>query len=101
MPESLNAGDSSSPATGSTAVSDSPQPLVSVVVPTRNRAEVLRDSIDSILGQTYKNIECIVVDALSTDHTIEVLRSYGDKIRWISEADKGAFEAIDKGWKLS
>ena len=76
-------------------------PLVSVVVPNRNRAELLSQAIDSILTQDYPNLECIVVDAASTDGSIDVLKSYGDRIRWISEPDRGAFDAINKGWSMS
>ncbi|MBI2766307.1 MAG: glycosyltransferase [Chloroflexi bacterium] len=77
------------------------RPLVSVVVPTYNRAGYLRETIDSILGQDYPDIECIVVDANSNDGTLELLESYGDRIRWISEPDNGAFDAINKGWRMS
>jgi glycosyltransferase involved in cell wall biosynthesis len=76
-------------------------PLVSVVVPCLNRAHFLRPTIDSILNQNYPDIECIVIDGGSTDGTAEILRSYGDRIRWVSEPDKGHADAINKGWKKS
>lgn len=76
-------------------------PRISVVVPCLNRAHYLRETLDSILTQDYPDIECIVVDAGSTDGTLDLLRSYGDRIRWISEPDNGAFDAINKGWKMS
>jgi glycosyltransferase involved in cell wall biosynthesis len=76
-------------------------PLISVVVPTYNRADFLRDAIDSILDQDYPNIECIVVDAGSTDGSIEVLKTYGERITWVSRPDKGAFDAINDGWRAS
>lgn len=75
-------------------------PLISVVVPCRDRAAYLRPTLDSILGQDYPAIECIVVDAQSTDGTLEILRSYGDRIRWISEPDQGPADAINKGWRM-
>lgn len=76
-------------------------PLVSVVIPCRNRAHFLRPTIESVLAQDYPDIECIVVDAASTDGTVEILKSYGDRIRWVSEPDNGHADAINKGWKLS
>ena len=51
-------------------------PLVSVVIPTYNRADLLPKAIESVFQQTYKNIEIIVVDDGSTDATMDVLRPY-------------------------
>ncbi|MEM6890206.1 MAG: glycosyltransferase [Pseudomonadota bacterium] len=73
------------------------QPLVSIVMPTRNHAQFIRESIDSILDQTYPNIELLVLDGCSTDGTVEILKSYGEQIRWISEPDNGQTDAINKG----
>jgi glycosyltransferase involved in cell wall biosynthesis len=76
-------------------------PLVSVVVPTLNRARFLRPTLDSILNQDYANIECIVIDGGSTDDTEAVLREYGDRITWLARPDRGAFDAINDGWKMA
>ncbi|MEW6532144.1 MAG: glycosyltransferase family 2 protein [Thermodesulfobacteriota bacterium] len=76
-------------------------PLVSVVIPSLNRAHLLGPTIESILGQDYPRIECIVMDGGSTDGTLELLKSYGDRIQWVSEPDQGHADAINKGWRMS
>lgn len=76
------------------------QPQVSIVMPTRNHGHFIRASIDSVLSQSYSNIELLVMDGASTDDTVEILKSYGDRIRWISEPDKGQTDAINKGTAL-
>jgi len=80
---------------------DLKNPLVSVVIPCLNRAHYLVTTIESVLKQDYKPIECIVVDGGSTDATIEILRKYGERIKWVSETDKGHADAINKGWRMS
>ena len=76
-------------------------PLVSVVVPCLNRAHLLRPTVESILNQSYPNIECIVADGGSTDNTLAILKEYENRIRWISEPDQGHADAINKGWEMS
>ena len=61
-------------------------PLVSVIIPTYNRPDYLVLTVDSVLSQTYQNIEIIVVDDASTDNTPQVMSAYGDRIRYIREA---------------
>lgn len=73
-------------------------PLISVVVPCRNRAHLLKETIDSILAQDYPRVECIVRDGASTDGTVALLGSYGDRVRWQSTPDRGPFDAINAGW---
>ena len=77
------------------------KPIISIVVPCLNRADFLIPTIESVLQQEYPNIECIVIDGGSTDGTIELLKRYDGRIKWISESDSGHADAINKGWKMS
>lgn len=72
-------------------------PLVSIIIPTYNRAWIVRDAIDSVLGQTYADFELIVVDDGSTDRTPEILNSYGDRLRVIRQANQGVSAARNRG----
>lgn len=76
-------------------------PKVSIVLPTYNGARYLRQSIDSCLGQTYRNLELIVVDDASTDTTPEIIRSYQDpRIRVIRhEKSKMLPESLNTGFR--
>ncbi len=76
-------------------------PKISIVTPSLNQGKFIRQTIDSILGQNYPNIECIIVDGGSTDDTLEILRSYGNKIQWVSEKDGGQADAINKGMNMA
>ena len=75
---------------------------ISVITIVYNNRETIADAIDSVLAQTYADIEYIVVDGLSTDGTVEIVKSYGSKIsKFISEKDGGLYDAINKGIKLA
>ncbi len=76
-------------------------PLVSIVTPSMNQGRFLRRTIESVLNQTYRNIEYLVIDGGSSDESIEILESYGDRLRWISEPDGGQTNAINKGFALA
>lgn len=63
--------------------------LVSVAIPTYNAADYLREAIESVLAQTYRPIEIIVVDDGSTDHTKDICKSFGSKVRYIYQENDG------------
>ena len=76
-------------------------PLISIIMP-NYKSKYLEKSIKSILNQNYKNIELIVVDGDSGKETIQILKKYNNKIDfWISEKDKGMWDAWNKGFKLA
>lgn len=78
------------------------QPLISIVTPTFNQGQFIERTIQSVLGQTYSNIEYIVIDAMSTDSTASVLEQYRSRITTIiREPDDGQSDAIIKGFKLA
>ncbi len=76
-------------------------PRVSIVTPTYNQAEYLAETIDSVLAQDYPNIEYIVLDDGSTDSTSEVLRRYGDRVRWERHDNIGQANTLNRGWKMA
>jgi glycosyltransferase involved in cell wall biosynthesis len=71
--------------------------MTSVIIPTFNRAAFLREAIDSVLAQTEKDFELIVVDDGSTDHTRELVAKYGDRLRYFSQPNAGASAARNCG----
>jgi len=74
---------------------------VSIITITYNSESTLSETIVSVLNQTYKDIEYIIVDGASTDDTISIIHSYKDKIsKFISEKDKGLYDALNKAIKL-
>lgn len=76
-------------------------PLVSIVTPSYNQGKYLRRAIDSVLRQDYPHIEYFVIDGGSRDDSVEILKSYGDRLRWVSEPDRGQCDAINKGFALA
>ncbi len=74
-------------------------PLVSIVTPSFNMEAYLPRTIESVLSQNYPNIEYIVMDGGSTDSTLEILKSYGDRLLYFSEPDKGPSDAVHKGFQ--
>jgi glycosyltransferase involved in cell wall biosynthesis len=76
-------------------------PLVSAVIPAYNTEKYLCRAITSVLAQSYRPIECIVVDDGSTDRTAEVARSFGDRIRYIAQRNSGASAARNTGIQVA
>ena len=75
---------------------------VSIITVVYNGAEFIRDCIESILNQTYSDIEYIIVDGKSTDGTVDIVQSYGKKVaQFVSEPDKGLYDAMNKGIRLA
>ena len=74
-----------------------PLPGVSVVIPAYNYAHFLPDAIESVRNQTYPNVELIVVDDGSTDDTAEVVRRYGDRVRYVYQENAGLSAARNTG----
>jgi glycosyltransferase len=75
---------------------------ISIITSVWNNKETIKDAIGSVLSQTYKNIEYIVVDGASNDGTIDIVQSYGDKIsKFVSEKDKGIYDGLNRGVKLA
>lgn len=78
---------------------------VSIITTTYNDKENLKKIIAQVKNQDYANIEYVIVDGGSTDGTLEVIAEaaeyFGDRLKWISEKDKGIYDAINKGIRLS
>lgn len=76
-------------------------PLVSIVIPVYNGANYVAEAIESALNQTYKNIEIIVVNDGSKDNTEEIVKSYGDKVRYFYKENGGVASALNLAIKES
>lgn len=77
-------------------------PKISIITVVRNGEKDLESAIKSVVNQTYTHIEYIILDGLSTDGTLDIIRKYEDRIAlWKSEADRGIFDAMNKGLDLA
>ncbi|HEX5026205.1 MAG TPA: glycosyltransferase family 2 protein, partial [Agriterribacter sp.] len=75
-------------------------PLVSIITIVYNGEKFIEKCIQSVLDQSYPNIEYIVIDGGSSDHTVDIIERYTASIKhWISEKDKGISDAFNKGLK--
>ena len=77
---------------------------VSLVTVTFNSDQTLRDTIQSVFNQIYSDIEYIIIDGLSKDNTVDIIRKYEPqfqgRLKWISERDNGLSEAMNNGRRL-
>lgn len=73
------------------------RPKFSIITVCYNSEKTIEKTIRSVLGQTYDNIEYIIMDGGSQDKTLDIVRKYGEKIKIISEADDGIYHAMNKG----
>ena len=74
------------------------KPLISIITVIHNGEKYLEQTIKSVLNQTYKNIEYIIIDGASIDGTLNIIRKYEDRIAyWMSEPDNGMYDAMNKG----
>ena len=77
-------------------------PLISVITVVFNGEKTLEQTIQSVVNQTYENVEYIILDGASIDNTVNIIKKYESKIDyWQSEPDKGIYDAMNKGLELA
>ena len=76
-------------------------PLVSIITPSFNQGQFIRETIESVLSQDYPRLEYLVMDGGSTDETLDILRSYGDRLTWRSAPDQGRADPMNSGVRLA
>lgn len=73
-------------------------PLVTIVTPSFNTGRFIGDAVRSVLSQDYGNIEYLVMDGGSTDNTVQVLKQFDARVKWVSQKDAGQSDALNKGF---
>src|SRR5215468_4067920 len=77
-------------------------PKITVVTPSHNQGQYLEETIISVIGQGYPNLEYIIMDGGSTDNSVEIIKQYEPWLAyWVSETDHGQSHAINKGFLRS
>lgn len=78
---------------------------ISIITSTYNSGKTIQDTLNSILNQTYKDIELLIIDGDSKDNTLEIVHQYeslfNGKLKYISESDKGIYDAMNKGIRMA
>lgn len=78
---------------------------ISIITATYNSGATLHDTFESVLRQSYKDIEYIIIDGKSKDNTLDIIRDYEPKfngrMRWVSESDRGLYDAMNKGIRMA
>jgi glycosyltransferase involved in cell wall biosynthesis len=78
------------------------KPKISIITVVYNGEKCLEETIQSVINQSYDNVEYIIIDGGSTDDTVDIIKKYEDKIAyWVSEKDKGISDAFNKGVKVA
>ena len=73
----------------------------SIITVSFNNAKTIGQTIESVLNQKFSDFEYLIIDGGSSDETLPILETYGDKITVVSEPDKGIYDAMNKGWRLA
>ena len=78
-------------------------PLISIIIPAYNAAEIIDEALQSIKLQNFKDFEVIIIDALSTDNTVKIASDFNSDMNLtiLSEKDKGIYDAMNKGIRVS
>lgn len=77
-------------------------PKITIVTPSFNQGKYLEDTILSVLGQGYPNLEYMIIDGGSTDGSVDIIRKYEHQLAWwVSERDNGLYHALQKGFERS
>jgi len=82
-------------------LSDQSGPLVTIITPTYNRAGYLAETVESVLGQGYPDLEYIVLDDGSTDETPTVVEKYRRQLTYLTHANMGEARTVNKGWQMA